>query len=373
MNAAYLSYLRKLVLDNPDELDLQSAIDGMLYEVREAVLSTTEDRVLERYVRYIQIQCTELMDLVSGLNQTSGDAEQRRIVVLGSMAMALSSLQKYYADFFDQHAPLPVFSVESSKHLLGEEQKSLYPKLKQKIEDAHLLVVVDRYLRAFLSLDTFSFAQVKRQRHLQESLLHFCRHADQEHFDRKLIDLLVSLDHRDEEFLKYYLEQIGQDLDQELNVESQTRVLQGYQKRLLSISLNKPDNVNQTLDIFTAYISSALDRKNITIMPKPVEVGRVKSQKFVVPKGYKIRVTFSVDVLAYLTRLYIDCGFYNPAVKNELFAFLAARIETPGIGEGCLSATSISNKYHQVVQTTAVNTRAMLMQMVKQIDREYNC
>jgi len=372
MITARLINLRKLVLENPDELDLQEAVDQLLEDVSETVLGTKEEAMVERYVRYIQVQCTELMDLVSGLSQATDDGIERRTVVLSTLGFLLYNLQKYYPAYYDDHAPMSVFNVDNTKDILETDAKVLCSKLKQKIQDQGLYFILNRSIMTFFSLDTFSFAQLKRQRYLQAALLHFCVNTGQDNFEKKLLDYLVLLDYRDGDFLNYYLDKINLEFDEHTGLESQTRILKLYQKRLLTIRLIKMEQENQTLDILTAYIGT-LEHKDIKIIPNPIEVSKVHAAKVVVPRGYRIKVSFSVDLLAYLTRLFIDCGFFQPLVKNELFAFLAARIETPGTGDSLLSPGSFSNKYHHVVQTTAVNARAMLMQMVKQIDREYNC
>ena len=370
MITAHLINLRKLVLENPDELDLQVAVDHLLEDVSETVLGTKEEQMVERYVRYIQIQCTELMDLVSGLSQATDGGIERRAVVLGTLGMLLYNLQKYYPAYYHEHAPMPVFSVENSKSILETDAKVLCSKLKQKVPNQYFQFILNRSMKAFFSLDTFSFAQLKRQRYLQAALLHFCVNTGKENFEKKLLDYLVLLDYRDGDFLNYYLDQINVDLEGKAKSESRTRILKAYQKRMLTISLIKTEKENQTLDILTAYITK-LEHKDIKIIPNPIEVSNTRTSSVSMPGDYRLKVSFSVDVLAYLTRLFVDGGYFLPAVKADLFAFLAARIETAGIGDNDISPGSFKNRYNLVVQTTALHTRAMLMQMVKQIDREY--
>ncbi|WP_449440015.1 hypothetical protein [Pedobacter steynii] len=56
---------------------------------------------------------------------------------------------------------------------------------------------------------------------------------------------------------------------------------------------------------------------------------------------------------------------------RQLFIAISKNFITPGIGEGHLSPHSIDNKYNLVVQTTAQNVRALLVKMLKLLDKEF--
>ncbi len=85
----------------------------------------------------------------------------------------------------------------------------------------------------------------------------------------------------------------------------------------------------------------------------------------------RIRVLFSVDVLAYFFKLLNKAGSLDAGPARQLFIAISKNFITPGIGEGHLSPHSIDNKYNLVVQTTAQNVRALLVKMLKLLDKEF--
>lgn len=78
-----------------------------------------------------------------------------------------------------------------------------------------------------------------------------------------------------------------------------------------------------------------------------------------------MKVSLSVDGLAYLIRLMVEAGVILAGSRSELMEFISRHVQTPGIGEGHLSVKSLNNKYKQVVQSTINAVRAALMRMLK--------
>ncbi|RZM18918.1 MAG: hypothetical protein EOO88_39490 [Pedobacter sp.] len=185
------------------------------------------------------------------------------------------------------------------------------------------------------------------------------------------MNLLVALDFRNTSFIDHYKFQIYADCDVEHGLEAQRNVLRRYRYELSKLSLSRYSNVverNQTFEILSTSVTELLEHKSDV----NGGVGIGTPLKAVAQLGgYRLKTSFSVDVLAYLTKLYVDCGYLQTAAKTDLFNFLAARVETSNSGDAALSAGSIKNKYNQVVTSTATKTRAMLTKMIGQIDLEF--
>ncbi len=85
----------------------------------------------------------------------------------------------------------------------------------------------------------------------------------------------------------------------------------------------------------------------------------------------RIRVLFSVDSLAYFFKLLNKAGALDAGPAKQLFIAISKNFITPGIGEGYISPHSLDNKYSLVVQTTAQNVKALLVKMLKLLDKEF--
>lgn len=88
-------------------------------------------------------------------------------------------------------------------------------------------------------------------------------------------------------------------------------------------------------------------------------------------EDHRIRVTFSVDVLAYLFRLLHKAGALDSGAVSQLVLAISKNFVTKGVGQNSLSLVSLTAKYRQVVQGTAQNLRVLLVKMLKLLDEEF--
>lgn len=88
--------------------------------------------------------------------------------------------------------------------------------------------------------------------------------------------------------------------------------------------------------------------------------------------GTRIRVRFSVDVLAYLFKLLNKSGGLDAGPVAHLLVSLSKNFTTPGIGEGTISVNALTTRYKQVIQSTAQTTRTLLQKMLKCLDDEFH-
>ena len=87
--------------------------------------------------------------------------------------------------------------------------------------------------------------------------------------------------------------------------------------------------------------------------------------------SYRIKTFLSVDRLAYLVRLLVECEAIDGNPRSELLAFIAGHVETANKSNAPLSEKSLKNKYKQVTQYTAHSVRAMLARMMVRIDEDF--
>lgn len=88
-------------------------------------------------------------------------------------------------------------------------------------------------------------------------------------------------------------------------------------------------------------------------------------------EDYRIRVLFSVEVLAYFFKLLYKAGALDAGPLARLVVAMSKNFTTARMGTAQLSSHSIMNKYKLVVQTTARTVRALLLKMLKLLDEEF--
>ncbi|TDO20314.1 hypothetical protein [Pedobacter duraquae] len=363
MKTGQIGALTMLIMGKPSEEELEDAVEALLTEVREAMLGTADQAVLARYIRYLQLSCTDLMDAPQ-----AGNAVQQWL------SMLLGSLRRYYPEFYNHSALMPGYMVEQRKKALIRTGQLRHTKLKARMRNQELHRIIENYFAEVLSLERYTYLELDRQAVLQDQILAFCAQGHFSQFDEQLLDYLVVLDYRDSRFLDHYMDKITAELDTEVDLEFQQRILQAYQKRLLKMQLHGSVSgmaAQGSYAVLLSYVNSL----HAGIAARQVYQGTTAqhsdSAALLRGKDYRVKTVFSVDVLSYLARLFVDCGLIKAVVKNDLYSFLATRVETAKIGNKVLSTGSICRKYQSVMQVTAVQTRAMLMKMVHQIDLEF--
>lgn len=85
----------------------------------------------------------------------------------------------------------------------------------------------------------------------------------------------------------------------------------------------------------------------------------------------RIRVLLSVDALAYLFKLLNKAGGLDAGPVTQLITAISKNFITPGVGDGYISPNSLTTKYKQVVQATAMRVRVLLVKMLKLLDEEF--
>jgi len=370
MNSVDILQLRRFIWDKPKEEELQAALNGLLADLRELALDTAAGDRLKRLIRYIQMSCSEILDAIVAKKPDRSYTRAERNMACRYLSEMLQSLRKYYPDLYDVHASLADFMVKQGKTALEELSKKVLPRLKQRLPDGIFLAELIRQNRNLLTQEQISLHQFERHNALQRQLIAFCTTAEGHDFEQRLLDDLVAHDHGC--FAGYYMNAVTAELEHEARSSAETAILLAYQKRLLLIPERTGEGqINECRDRLLNFISGLLWHRQRTAEGDISAPRRSLKMKRASSATYRIRVLFSADVLAYLTRLQLRCGFMLVAKKTELFNFLAANVQTAEIGENLLSANSLGVKYRQVVHATAMQTRSMLLKMVKQIDVEF--
>lgn len=372
MNAAQINFPNRLMVDQPDETKMKMVVDELLKIVREVTLTNSNADFLDRLIRYVQLACAELMDQLHAIGYEGDYSKAERTLLCTWIAIFLENLQKYYPAFYNLHLLAPVWIGEQGILKLEKAANLSYSKLKLKIQDPQLLAILVHDGKLSLTHESLTYYKLQHRLLVHQSIIQFCLQTQSEDFDKQLIDHLIGLNYDESAFINYYIQGVEREVELESGLQAQMQILQCYRKRLFLISIrNKQGQDNRALEVLSDYVLELLEERRAQLFGQTsVSSGPQKLHTQEIG-CYKIKVSFSANVLAYLTKLYINCGYMTAGTKTDLFSFLAARVQTAGIKDNTLSALSLGVKYRQVVHTTAVQTRAMLVKMLKQIDLEF--
>ena len=371
MNATLIDFPNRLMVAQPDEAKMKIVVDELLAIVGEVAL-TNSNGLLDRLIRYVQLACAELMDQLHVIGYEGVYTKAERTLLCKWIAIFLEHLQKYYPGFYNLHSQVPVWIGEQGILKLEKAANVSYSKLKHKIQDPQLLAILVHDGKLSFTDDSLTYYRLHHRQVVHQSIVQFCLQTQSEDFDKQLIDHLIGLNYDESAFINYYIEGVEREVELESGFQGQVQILQQHRKRLFLISIrNKQGQDNRALEVLSDYVLELLKEKRVQLFGQTsVSSGPQKLYNQEIG-SYKIKVSFSANVLAYLTKLHINCGYMTADTKTDLFSFLAARVQTAGIKDNTLSALSLGVKYRQVVHTTAVQTRAMLVKMLKQIDLEF--
>ncbi|RYF19393.1 MAG: hypothetical protein EOO42_14480 [Flavobacteriales bacterium] len=216
----------------------------------------------------------------------------------------------------------------------------------------------------------YTFAQLKFLHYLQNAIIKLLKSIVDDDYETLLVDYLIFLNFNATLLVAYVKKGMLTKLSALFNEQERYFFLCEEENRLQSTAL-KQDSVfdpsqdslkTQLLDLITAGIVRYHRQQ-------PIKANFAPHSKD--NDSYRIKMTISADVLAYLIRLFIEAGVIEAEPRSKLLVFLAEHCQTTGIGDAKLSVNSLSTKYKQVVQRTAIGVRTMLRKMVKIVDQNF--
>ena len=248
-----------------------------------------------------------------------------------------------------------------------QKNTSIAESLLSQGLDPELMAIIARGLNSVLEPGFCFYEKLVYMVELQSALLSICGTAKLKNVNDEVRKILFLANYNAPEFVAYYQTSICNQLASMADVSLQLEQLYFYQKEFSNFPQRRSaacfepcykrindlmlDFVNAELE----YLNQKYDRK-----------GLVQQMD-----EYKIKVSFSVDALAYFIKLLIQAKVIDQGVRSELLAFIARRFQTPGISSKGMSVVSLGVKYKQVVYTTAMQVRAVLVSMIKLIDNEF--
>ena len=272
----------------------------------------------------------------------------------------------------DQAVPFSVF--EDAVATLDEKMNLLKAGLKGKKVDQELQDILLGVFKKFQKKSTASYRHTAYMLKLQDILIETLQGSGKINYNDALTSRLLRHGFNAHAFIQYFKIKITTEMMEDYQIENQLETLYYYEKELRprseKVRFCYDSKIPACRSVLLSFVRAELDyldKKHQYSSPKPNN--KVTNNT---PSVYRIKTTLSVDGLAYLLRLLIEAEVIDATPKTDLMAFVGQHFQTRGIiGNGIISANSLTTKYNQITQSTAVGMRSLLVKMTKNIDDNF--
>lgn len=337
------------------------------------VFSPVSDELVNRHIRQIQRESIHLLNVLEGYQDVSSKMRPLHDEVSCCLQDTLLHIKSDYDDFFNLDLAIP-----NSHYLLeaSEIEAKINPMitaLKNKNVDKDLQRLIQSSLNDFIKAGSCTYYRLAYMKGLQESLSSLCNITEKEEINERIKEHLFHHNLNTAAHVGYYKKEVQHQLGETFDVLEQQQLLYAYQKQFKSWPQQKTSGFSPKNEGIKASVLSFISAE-IKYLAKKLKDGLLSAST---PTGmsphnnYRVPVSFSADALAYFFKLLTKVGVINGGAKTQLLLFISKNFQTPGIGTGILSVTSLDSKYRQVVQRTADAVRVVLARMLKTLDEEF--
>lgn len=307
-------------------------------------------------------------DSIRLLNQIHSFEDPFYALARQSLIALLDHLKEY--KYFDREQTVPIYLAEHIRHQFEDKIILLEAGMKKNKIAADVQAIV---LNPFLNFGKKGFSSYEQMDYLVHHGEEFIAYVNQPNAQAAgVIGLFLNKGFNSDDFHHYYLLRIAAEVQTEYKTEGQFNVLYEYE-RSLSLLSKKPyrnydSSKKKTREVLLAFVKTELHylkRKPNCSTPKAHALNSI-------PSSYRLETTLSVDSFAYLVRLLIENEVIEASPRTALMDFLSAHLKTKRRGEEYVSANSLTVKYKQVTQTTAVGIRSLLVRMAKQVEADFH-
>lgn len=346
--------------------------------LRLIVFANIGNKLICRYYRQIQIECTNSLDR---LDQYPKFAEPMLLLyqhVLHCLEEIMEYMQYNCQYYLDPKIKMPIAQYKKAAIEIESGIDVMVAGMMKCNVDKTLQALVVGRMAGLLKQGAGSYNQIEYLETLQSSIVELCKTDVYVNNTSQLCRLLLRMNFNTAGFIAYNIAEFDREMAEIYEVQEKYHFLYEQEKQFDRLRYKHRDmEFEPAMDGLRylmlkyvrtelAYLNRQHKRCSAPVMP----VADIRQG--VETEIYKVKVSFSVDALAYFFKLLIKAGAVEEGSKSKLLLLLAKHFQTPGIGNGTISINSINTKYKQVVQTTAKGVRALLVRMLKLLDDEFN-
>ncbi|MCD0487913.1 hypothetical protein LPB86_06715 [Pedobacter sp. MC2016-14] len=367
-------------------LEEMPAIKEELFTVMSMLYWRLKPVLAERHLNQIQTECSRLLDRLDSCTNIAPRLQALYDATYALLVDVFECLQERYGKLFNFNAYMPGFIFKPKVEHMNQQTNLLLAGLKKKYAELALQNLIVKSIQKVSAASRCTFHKMMYMEDSIVTMLQICEDSERENINALIKEHLLVVNLNTEDHIKYYVKKITAELENLPDVDDQYQLLYNYEdqfyrrhKRKGSVFFESRNrNILKTLK---DYLTSRMREVGCRQRPVIASLSTVKAGNVVVPVAtplaaapapeYRVKVSFSADVLVYFLQLLIKTGAIIGS-KAKLMLYVAKCVETPGIGEALLSPKSLERKSTQVVRNTAMQLRALLMKMLKLIDEEFS-
>ena len=362
--------------------NLKSEIDRIKATIKESVFAFKNEHETEHFVQKCQNEieslCFQLLRLFPDgfkkcIYKKPKDFSNEEILhfVMVSLENMALFIEQYYFNFINKKACIPYRS-----ELLN------HPNLKDKITfvssvfllsklHPDLLLILQNYLdrfRVFNLNEKISYEELKYfNLFIDEFYLRIKSPIVAD--ENMIIDILVQLNFNSLELFNYKTDKIYSEIENIQDPKEKVDKLLYYSKLYNQNPIKSQIAFDQGLPAINVQVTNWLEEENNYLL-KQNSFEQLKQTDITSDKKSisKINTVLSVGQLSYLFKLMMDTGIINHPNQKDLFRFISDNFQTSKANN--ISISSINSKYYVVDETTKESLKALLIEMINEINRK---
>ncbi len=371
--------------------ELLPALKGELIDHMEWVINLSFTGYPPRKrIGALQAECGTLLNALGKVDNPIKGVDDLKLKTGNTIMEILDKIEYDYANYSAAELSLPELRLTKALVEIEQQKNKIAADFKKLAIDPQLQKVILKVMEDISKAKRCSYERMSYLRNFQEAIIELLAEKNT-HLESHLLNLLYSMNFNYAGFIDYYQERIKAQVAAITCEKSRGYQLQHYlqqfkrapfRKKKIQFDANKKTTAMLMYEFTNAEIFF-LERKiqankktKPAESPQPAPVQYQSADTAPAPPSvptanYKILSLNSVDLLAYFFRLMIEAGVIEAGVKTELTRFLASILTTPRTGSNGISGDSFYRKYREPVHSTAVQTKASLIKMIKLIDAAF--
>lgn len=352
--------------------------EDMITTIRLIVFANLSDKLICRYYRQIQVECTLTLDRLHHYPRFPEPMLPLYQHVLQCLEQIMEYMHCYCQKYLDPKVKMPIIQYKKTAMKIESDIDLMVAAMMKCNIDKTLQALIVGKMAGLLKQGSGSYSQVKSLENLQGWILELCKTRVNVNNTSQLYNLLLRTNFNTSGFIAYTMAKIDRELAEIYEVQKQYLFLYECERQFSRLTYkNQAVKFEPALDglksVMLNYVRTELAYLNKQHKHFPERANPIaETRRSVETESHRVKVSFSVDALAYFFKLLVKAGAVEEGSKSKLLLLLAKYFQTPGIGKGTISVNSINTKYKQVVQTTAKGVRAVLVRMLKLLDDEFD-
>lgn len=347
---------------------------GLQHALYELVTSNQREMLVKRKIRQLQLKCELGLDSLLTESEPALSLADNVLALHETLLRLLDYQSLHFEHYFDANHGAPKSYVNACFLAFNKEQLVLAAALKkQKVAETLSGILLGVFV-ASDKTERFNYQQLSYLKQLQTALIRFCQHVCNEPFEAALLAYLIYLNFNHVPFINYLKLMIQTELATLLGSRAQYQLWCAKEQYFSGLATKNAFAYHQSQDSaknqILKYITCGIvyhQRNAATATDLQAPANHLPIDQ------YRVKLNISADALAYLLRLFIEAGIIDAVPRSQLMLFVAKHFQTAGIGDELLSANSLTTKYKQVVQRTALQINTMLKRMTKTIATNFDC